>query len=495
MQAQDELYQLIKSLSASEKRYFKVHAGRHVQGNKNNYEKLFDIIADWPEDKPYDEEELKEVLRKKRLGKFLSSEKVKLMALIAEAMRAYRSGDSVEQSLTDLLADESFFKNKRLNRLRLKTIQKAKEIAKQYELFPFLLTVLQREAVAAIEWQQEKLGSTQAAIEAETKEAFELLHRSVDLRRAYDRIFTTARASLGQSDTAMQLAVDTIESALLTNYQCGTSFICDKLYYQINALCHRLLFQMDKYAEFQQKVVDLYDTYPHFIEYDRTAYKVALYNLMNALMKNTDHEKFNKYLEKAQSLSSSDPDEKGEDWQNVVHLKLMYALNTENAKAGAELQVEIDRGLEQYKNKVNTARKMVLWHNLTTCLLLTGDFNKALDYNNKILSDKSESRQDIKEECRLLEIIIHYELKNFQVVENAMRNAERHLKNRHDLNEQEVFFFKSFRQLLKYSGQRLPDELVQEILNRWEEISGTNNVGAVDFFISWLAPNKVITVR
>ncbi len=273
MQAQDELYLLIKSLTSSEKRYFKVYANRHVLGHKNNYEKLFDVIDSWPDTKEYDEEELKEILRKKRLGKFLSSDKVKLIGLITESMRAYRSGSSIEQSITDLLADEAFYKTKRLNRLRLKAIQKAKELAWKYELYPILITVLQREAVAAIEWQQEHLGRTYTAIEKETGEAFEVLHLSVDLRRMYEKVFTHARTSLNGSEKAMQLAGETLGSSLITEYKAGRSFTCDKLYYQTQALCYRLLFQFKEYSEFQQKVVDLYEEYPHFVDYDRSSTK------------------------------------------------------------------------------------------------------------------------------------------------------------------------------------------------------------------------------
>ncbi|MFN8285455.1 MAG: hypothetical protein U0V74_01810 [Chitinophagales bacterium] len=493
MQAQDELFLLIKSLTSSEKRYFKVYAGRHVLGNKNNYEKLFDVIDSWPEGREYDEEELKDILRKKRLGKFLSADKVKLIAVITEAMRAYRSGSSIEQTITDLLADESFFKIKRLNRLRLKVIQKAKELAWKYELYPVLITVLQREAVAAIEWQQEHLGRTHSAIEKETGQAFEVLHLAVDLRRLYEKIFTQARTALNGSEKTMQLASETLESELIKKYKEGHSFTCDKLFYQTMALCHRLLFQFQEYSRFQQKVADLYETYTHFIDYDRTAYKITLYNLMNALIKNEQQETFQKYLNKAQNLKALDPDEEGEDWQNIIHLKLLFALNIKKPEDGCALHNEIETGLHKYQNKVNAARKIVLWSNLTACFLYTGRFEQALHYNNLILNDKSEARKDIRDQCKMLEILIHFELKNFQLAENLIRNVERQFKADHSLSEQELFFFKSFKQLLKYAGQPIPASITEEILSRWEEISTANNKSALTSFVHWVG-SKVVAL-
>ena len=40
----EALFELIKSLSKSEKRYFKLLSSRHTIGDENNYVKLFDFI-------------------------------------------------------------------------------------------------------------------------------------------------------------------------------------------------------------------------------------------------------------------------------------------------------------------------------------------------------------------------------------------------------------------------------------------------------------------
>ena len=53
--ASDQLHKLIKSLSKPEKRYFKVFSSRHIIGDENNYQTLFDAIDKQEE---YDEEKL-----------------------------------------------------------------------------------------------------------------------------------------------------------------------------------------------------------------------------------------------------------------------------------------------------------------------------------------------------------------------------------------------------------------------------------------------------
>ena len=59
MMITDDLFQLIKSLKQTEKRYFKIFASIHVKGEQNNYVKLFDAIDRQQE---YDEKALLENL-------------------------------------------------------------------------------------------------------------------------------------------------------------------------------------------------------------------------------------------------------------------------------------------------------------------------------------------------------------------------------------------------------------------------------------------------
>ena len=88
MTPNDHLFQLIKSLTASEKRYFKLFAAKQAEGRTTNYEKLFDAYNELP-DGTYNEEEFAKTLKAKKLGKYLSDEKKYLTELVMKAMRVY----------------------------------------------------------------------------------------------------------------------------------------------------------------------------------------------------------------------------------------------------------------------------------------------------------------------------------------------------------------------------------------------------------------------
>ncbi|MFB0925750.1 MAG: hypothetical protein QMB65_10815, partial [Vicingaceae bacterium] len=86
MKRSEHLHQLIKSLSKSEKRSFKLFANRHTIGEKNNYIQLFDAID---KQENYDEAILIKKLKDKKLTDNLSSVKVQLYNLILKNLRQY----------------------------------------------------------------------------------------------------------------------------------------------------------------------------------------------------------------------------------------------------------------------------------------------------------------------------------------------------------------------------------------------------------------------
>ena len=108
------LFDIIHSLTASEKRYFKIFSSTHIIGFKNNYEKLFNAFCELPADQPYDEAAFKKKLTAKRWTKNFAVEKKVLEDILMKAMRAYNAEKSSEGALNDIIANVHFLYNKGL---------------------------------------------------------------------------------------------------------------------------------------------------------------------------------------------------------------------------------------------------------------------------------------------------------------------------------------------------------------------------------------------
>ena len=86
MKPSGELHQLIKNLSMSEKRYFKIFSSRHVIAGENNYIRLFDAIDKQEE---YNEQKIKTALSKEAFVSHLPSEKHYLYNHVLDSLNAF----------------------------------------------------------------------------------------------------------------------------------------------------------------------------------------------------------------------------------------------------------------------------------------------------------------------------------------------------------------------------------------------------------------------
>ena len=128
-----DIFQLIKSLENSEKRYFKLFTSQQ-KGNKN-YLKLFELIEKQPH---YDEVKL---LKKIKFSQSLDFSKNYLYKMILKSLRAYHEQKSPEAQVHNLLTEINILEQKGLPRQGLKLIRRAKKIAIKYD-FPHLLNKL-----------------------------------------------------------------------------------------------------------------------------------------------------------------------------------------------------------------------------------------------------------------------------------------------------------------------------------------------------------------
>ena len=137
MKPSPELFNLIKSLSKSEKRYFKLTSS--LQSGEKNYLKLFEAI-ELQDD--YDEDAIKEQFKKETFIKHLPSEKNHLYNLILKSLRGFYSDNSAASILQEHIRNIELLFNKALYKECTKYINKAKAIAYNYEKYYFLLDLI-----------------------------------------------------------------------------------------------------------------------------------------------------------------------------------------------------------------------------------------------------------------------------------------------------------------------------------------------------------------
>jgi hypothetical protein len=458
MKATDNLFQLIKSLTGNEKRYFKILSKRHVVGKINKYEVLFDLYDAQPSDTEYDEDHFKKSLKGKGLGKNLADEKKNLQEMIMKAMRAYHSETSINNQLNDLLAEETFYRKKRLNDLRRKAIDKAKGIAEKYEKYTVLLDLLERETIMRIELDQDRLEEIAANIGEDQQRQIDLICITSKLWALNNWLFIQYRINANKTADFWKVADEKLADPVFATYKPGLCYNADRHYYKIKALYTMMKGDYEAHDEYSRLINDLYETkYPLQKSDNRIQYKISIYNRLHSLKLIEGYEEMEKLLNHARKILPQDDDEAGEDFQNTVIYRQLLYMNTLQFEKAIAMVPEIKKGIKRYSNKINKSSLIVIYNNISASYLVLEEWQEVLDYTELILSDKTDVRMDVKYRNMLFQLLSHYELGNYDLLIYQLRNTERLLKKRGVCQDSEIAFFKLLNQLLKHGNGYLKE--------------------------------------
>ncbi|MFM7813628.1 MAG: hypothetical protein ACKO66_03840, partial [Flavobacteriales bacterium] len=137
MKPSPELFDLIHSLTKSEKRFFKLQSA--LQSGDKNYLKIFDAIERM---KNYDERALKMMFHGERFIQHLPSEKNHLYKLILRSLRSYHAETTVDGSLRQEIKNVEILYMKGLHVEALKLLGRSKKVAHAHEMFHHALELI-----------------------------------------------------------------------------------------------------------------------------------------------------------------------------------------------------------------------------------------------------------------------------------------------------------------------------------------------------------------
>lgn len=429
MVAKDDLFQLIKALSNSEKRYVKIFASRHTYAEEHNLIELFDEIDRFEE---YDEEKLKKKLLKKKSNaavvKYLSAEKKALHELVMRAMRSFHGEKTVDVQLNELMTDELFYHGKSLYDLQAKTLYKAKKLAEQYEKFPVLLTLLQREAKMLIERKTKDYDEVRSRVHSEESNVIEKLMNEFQFRVLKNDLLIDARTGADIRKEELQKKIDEkIAHPLMQSESNALSFHAQKHYNSVYRAYYRLKSDMNKSWEHAKRIVELYEANPLIKEEFSTEYKIALANYLGACHVTQKYAEFEGTLKKMKSIPPKSLDEEGEVFQDATLYELLYYLNTGKYADALKAIPEIEKGMKLFAAKINKGSELVIYYNIAVLYFILEDWKGAMQWVNKIIDDKSDSRKDLQHFARILHLLFHYELGKGDMMEYLTRSVYRYL--------------------------------------------------------------------
>jgi tetratricopeptide (TPR) repeat protein len=218
------------------------------------------------------------------------------------------------------------------------------------------------------------------------------------------------------------------------------------------------------YYRYSQKWIDLFDADPFMITVETGHYIKGMHNLLNAHFDLRNFEKFQITLKKFETYASTPVANMHDNFRTHTSIyingaKLNWYLMTGTFNDGLKELPKIEKDLEEYQLYVDHHRIMVFTYKFATLYFGSGDYDKSIDYLQKIIHGNTEIRSDLQCYARVLHLMAHYELGNYELMESLTKSVYRFMAKMENLTVVEEEMFRFLRNSFAVSPRQLKPEL------------------------------------
>lgn len=439
----ERLHQLIHSLSGSEKRYFKLHLQRDGRANRK-YIDLFDLLN---KQAAFDDLAVQRQLYGKVVTtKKYSELKAYLYDHLLAVLRTFDERSSVEHQLkARLLGISSLFRRSLFEDCRI-LIEKTRKPARRYEHLHTLLQLLDWEKKLAYTRSDiTQLAKVLPRIEAREQELLRQLHAINTLQNLFYELLIGIRKQALRSVEVLARLQTLQAHPLLQRAETTATFRGARLFYRIRGIMAYATNDYTAFYELSQQLIDLLESRPAWLKEDLEDYLAALNNFTIAaghLQRYADIEVCLRKYAKLRAVSRDDAYKIFRQQYTTRFRLLITQGRFEDAR----------RALDQHFADPNSKRieRSGFFFQYFYIYFGNGDYAEALHWLNEWLNlPRSIERQDLQSLARVLNLIVHYEMDNWQLLDNLVRSTTRFLDRKAfpTLFEHTITAF--FRQLLR----------------------------------------------
>lgn len=445
-----ELFLLIKSLTKSEKRYFKLYST--LQSGDKNYLKLFDTIE---KQNGYDEEAIKQKFKKEVFIKHLPSEKNHLYSLILKSLRTYHAESSVSSLLKELLKDMEILYNKALYKECNKVVNRVKKLAYDFEKFYYLIEIISWEKqLADEETIFGKLEHNLEMLNLEEQRIIDKIQNLGEYQVLYSKIsYVFRKGGYSRNEKERAIVQEVVNHHLIKGKNTALSLRAATMCYFIKGLCAITNGDMEEAHVNFRKVVDKMEQNPLIAKDLQRRYVKSLNYLLLYYIEYRKYDEFHKLIAQMRALplqpEFSSIDIKIKIFTATYNSELLVYSRMGEFQKGIAVVEDILKGIEAFQGKIYKEEEIKFYYNIAYLHFGAGDYHQALSWINKVLndSDKSGIRQDILSFARVFNLVVHYELGNTDFLEYITNSAHRyHVKLKRDYKF-EMIVFKYFKKL------------------------------------------------
>lgn len=453
----DNLFILVKSLSKSEKRQFKLYVGRLGVNEDSKFLMLFNILDKLS---VYDESVIlkKGIVKKQQL----SNLKAHLYKQILISLRLNPSHKNIRIQIREQLDFATILYHKGLYKQSLKILDKAKTLAITNEEKNIAYEIVELEKVIESQYITRSLSTRADELIAQAKDlslqnvlASKLSNLSLEL---YGLFLKTGYV---KNDTEHKRVTQYFYDRL-PEYDLHKMGFREKLWlYKAHLWYSFLTLDFIACYKYASKWVALFYENKDMIILNPVFFLKGNHYLLEALFYLRHYKKFKETLFNLEEITK-------EKWfpldDNNESLAFLYINNNKfnlhfiegNFKQGLPLIDNVLKQLEKYKNRIDEHHVMVFYYKIASMYFGAGEYEKCIVFLEKIINNKSlQMRADLLSFSRILNLVAHYEAGLDYNLDVLIKSTYKFLIKMEDLYDVQKEFIKFLRGL----GDIYPQEV------------------------------------
>ena len=486
----DALFVLVKSLSKSEKRQFKLYVGRLGVNTDAKFIALFNLMD---KIKEYNEKIILDsgIVKKSQL----SNLKAHLYKQILISLRLNPVNQNIRVQIREQLDFATILYQKGLYKQSLKILDKAKNVAIENQEKNVAYEIVELEKIIETQYITRSIPdrADELAIQAKELSAHNVMTSKLS-NLSLQLYGWMLKVGYARSDDDIERIKKYFEKQL-PKYQIEDLGFREKLWLYKAHLWYSFLIQdflsCYKYAN---KWVDLFYEYKEMIHLNPVFFLKGNHYLLESLFYVKYRSQFKRRLDNLEKIVESKDFSKND---NIASLAFLY-LNSNKLNLhfmegsfdkGLYLVKIIEYGISKHKDRIDTHHIMLLYYKIACLYFGIGDNKTCIQYLKKIINNKNlKMREDLMCFARVLSLVAHYEAGMDYHLEIQLKSTYKFLLKMDDLHAVQKEMIKFLRNLVNIYPHELKNEFqkLYTELKKYEDHPYEKRAFLYLDIISWL---------
>ncbi len=468
MEKTDALFLLVKSLTKSEKRQFKLYAGRLGGNSEKNFIALFSVLDKLVE---FDE---RQILLKTNIKKQqLSNSKAHLYRQILVSLKLNPIHQNVKMQVREQLDFATILYNKGLHKQSLKVLDKAKGIALTHDDSILAFSIVELEKVIESQYITRSLSSRADDLILQSKDLGEKTLMLSKLSNLSLQLYSMLLKSGYVSNDKDFEEVRSFFKKSMPEYDIKKLGMIERLYLYKAYLWYSFITQdfLSGYR-YAQKWVDLFYYNPEMKRTNPVFYLKGINYLLEALFLVQHLTKFRSTLNFFEEELNQQNFLLNENTESLAFLYLylnkinLYFLEG-NFNLGLSLIPEVQEEIESHRSKIDDHHVMVFYYKFASLYFGASKYKESIFYLEKIIKNKQLGmREDLLCFTRILNLIAHYEAGIDQNLEVLIKSTYKFLLKMNELHlvqQRIITFLRNLSNIYPHELKKAFKELHREL--------------------------------